>query len=156
MLTERDAALLALIQRARLDGEEQIEQTGPVLATLTVGEHADMVAPQRVELGLEPHAASTEAQLSFPPRRAHNENVVRVPRLLPTSSPCPNTPTRRWSGWTTWQLRPTPSICTWCSARPDGAWYRGCCARWTSTSGLRRWPGSWLRWPMRAAGCMAV
>ncbi len=138
MLTERDAALLALIQQATLDGAEEIELTDAVIEALTVGEHADIVAPQRVELGVAVYAASTEAidrgdfqlrvtaapriptsmagrfahllddadrtrlaatyaaepekstrdeaiavQLSFPPRRAHNENVVRVPTLLP-------------------------------------------------------------------------
>jgi lantibiotic biosynthesis protein len=138
MLTERDAALLALIQRATLDGAEEIELTDGDVAALTVGEHRDVVAPQRVELGVVVYAASTRAidrgdfqlrvtaapptstsmagrfvdlldeadgarlaasyaaeaersapggeaiavQLSFPPRRPHNENVVRVPPLL--------------------------------------------------------------------------
>ncbi len=137
MLTERDAALLALIQQATLDGAEEIELTDTDIEALTVGEHADIVPPQRVELGVAVYAASIAAidcgdftlrvtaaprtptsmagrfahllddadrtrlaatytaepeksaqgevvavQLSFPPRRPHNENVVRVPPLL--------------------------------------------------------------------------
>ncbi|WP_405087566.1 lantibiotic dehydratase [Microbispora sp. NBC_01389] len=140
-LTQRDAALLALIQQAVLDQAEEIELTDADIQALTVGEHADIVPPQRVELGVTLHAGSTEAidrgefelrvtatprshtsmagrfayllgdtdrarltatfttadqhgddeagqhsvavQLSFPPRRPHNENVVRVPRLTP-------------------------------------------------------------------------
>ncbi|MER6176523.1 lantibiotic dehydratase [Streptosporangium sp. NPDC001681] len=138
MLTERDATLLTLIQKAALDGAEEIKLTDADIVALTVGEHADIVVPQRVELGVALHAASPEAidrgefelrvtaaprahtsmagrfapllsdahrallaasyaagdqndehdtvvavQLSFPPRCPHNENVVRVPRLLP-------------------------------------------------------------------------
>jgi len=137
MLTHRDAALLALIQHAVLDAAEEIELSDADIEALTVGEHGDVVAPQRVELGVAVYAASTEAidrgdfqlrvtaapriptsmagrfahllndtdrarlaatytverekpaqdkpvaaQLSFPPRRPHNENVVRVPPLL--------------------------------------------------------------------------
>ncbi len=137
MLTERDAAFLALVQRAALDGAEEIALTDADIEALTVGEHKDVVPPQRVELGVELWAASTDAinrgdfrlrvtaapractsmagrfahllddadrarlastyttgtpapdsvvaaQLSFPPRRPHNENVVRVAPLLPT------------------------------------------------------------------------
>ncbi|HEX6356058.1 lantibiotic dehydratase [Actinophytocola sp.] len=141
MLTDRDAALLTLIQQATLAGAEEIELTDADVETLTVGEHTDAVPPQRIELGVEVYAASTTAldrgtfqlrvtaaprthtsmagrfahllddtdharlaatyaaaphgaeaaandgvvavQLSFPPRRPHNENVVRVPPLLP-------------------------------------------------------------------------
>ena len=61
MLTERDAALLALIQRATLDGAEEIELTDTDIEALTVGEHADIVVPQRVELGVAVYATSTEA-----------------------------------------------------------------------------------------------
>lgn len=137
MLTERDAALLALIQRAALDGVGEIELTDNDIKALTSGEHVNMVPPQRIELGVAVYAASTAAmdrgdfelrvtaaprtptsmagrfahllddadrarlaetytakpeeseqdvvavQLSFPPRHPHNENVVRVPPLLP-------------------------------------------------------------------------
>lgn len=137
MLTKRDVSLLALIQQATLDGAEEIGLTDADIESLTVGAHADIVPPQRVELGIVVYAASTEAidrgdfellvtaaprtptsmagrfayllgdadrallaatyaaepetsvqdevlavQLSFPPRRPHNENVVRVPPLL--------------------------------------------------------------------------
>ncbi|UJW32457.1 lantibiotic dehydratase family protein [Saccharothrix sp. AJ9571] len=145
VLTDRDAALLALIQQTTLTGAREIVLTDSDVEALTVGEHADAVAPQRIELGVEVHAASTAAidrgefglrvtaappahtsmagrfaylldqadqarlaatyavlpapspaapdgpdtlegvvamQLSFPPRRPHNENVVRVPPLL--------------------------------------------------------------------------
>ncbi|CRK59311.1 Lanthionine biosynthesis protein LanB [Alloactinosynnema sp. L-07] len=140
VLTDRDAALLALIQQATLTGAREIELADADIEALTVGEHAKAIAPQRVEVGVELHAASTAAidrgdfglrvtaapnahtsmagrfaylldeddharlaatytagterlsqngsdtaiaaQLSFPPRRPHNENVVRVPPLL--------------------------------------------------------------------------
>lgn len=137
MLTDRDAALLALIQQATLEGAEEIVLTDADIDTITVGEPADVILPQRIELGVAVHAASTAAidrgefwlrvtaaprtptsmagrfahllddndrarlaatypaqppesapeqvvaaQLSFPPRRPHNENVVRVPPLL--------------------------------------------------------------------------
>ncbi|WP_233508190.1 lantibiotic dehydratase [Spongiactinospora gelatinilytica] len=126
-LTERDAALLALIQEATMAGDQEIALTERHLEALTVGDHATVVAPERVELGVALHARSTEAiergdfelwisaaprshtsmagrfaylldlptyeaeeerdvvavQLSFPPRRPHNENVVRVPPLAP-------------------------------------------------------------------------
>lgn len=133
MLTERDAALLALIQQAVMTGAEEIDLTDADIDALTVGAHTDVVPPQRVELGITVHATSTAAlntgqfelrvtaappahtsmagrfayllddadrarlvasygrdsdeavavQLSFPPRRPHNENVARVPQLLP-------------------------------------------------------------------------
>jgi thiopeptide-type bacteriocin biosynthesis protein len=137
MLTERDAVLLTLIQKAALARAEEIELTEENIEALTVGEHGDIVPPERIELGVTLQAASTEAidrgeftlrvtaaprahtsmtgrfayllgeadrarlaatytagdkptgrdvvvvQLSFPPRRVHNENVVRVPRLVP-------------------------------------------------------------------------
>jgi len=134
-LTDRDAALLSLIQRAALDGAAEIRLTDADVAALTVGDHRDIVAPDRVEIGVAVHAESAEAmdrgafqlrltaapqtptsmagrfayllddadrarlaatytgtstgqdplvaQLSFPPRLPHNENVVRVAPLCP-------------------------------------------------------------------------
>lgn len=131
-LTERDAALLALIQRAAVTGAREIALTDADIDALTVGQHDDVVIPQRLELGVMVEAASTTAidrgefqlrvtaaphpptsmagrfahllddadrtrlaatyepsdnatavQLSFPPRRPRNENVVRVAPLLP-------------------------------------------------------------------------
>ncbi|WP_199564972.1 lantibiotic dehydratase [Spongiactinospora rosea] len=126
-LTERDAALLALVQEATMAGDQEIALTERQLEALTVGDHATVVPPERVELGVALHARSTDAidrgdfelwisaaprshtsmagrfaylldlptygaeeqgdvvavQLSFPPRRPHNENVVRVPPLVP-------------------------------------------------------------------------
>ncbi|MEU8263153.1 lantibiotic dehydratase [Micromonospora sp. NPDC048999] len=134
-ITDRDAAFLALVQRAALDGHDEISLTDSDVEALTVGEPADVIPPARIELGVAVHAASLEAldkgdfrlrfaaapgmptsmagrfiylfddhqqaqlaaacapgspsgdavavQLSFPPRRPHNENVTRVPQLLP-------------------------------------------------------------------------
>ncbi|RAY15422.1 lantibiotic dehydratase [Actinomadura craniellae] len=129
MLTERDAALLSMIQRAVVDGAEEITLTDADVRALTVGDHTRVVVPPRVELGVALHATSPEAidrgdfelqvvaaprahtsmigrfahlldeadrarlartyapgdgevvaaQLSFSPRRPHNDNVVRVP-----------------------------------------------------------------------------
>lgn len=143
-LTERDAAFLALVQRAALDHRDEIVLTNADINSLTVGDPATVVAPARVELGVAVHAVSAQAldrgefllrvtaaptvptsmagrfthlldkadrdrlaasyltsgaahrptgvaadrvdvvavQLSFPPRRPHNENVTRVPPLL--------------------------------------------------------------------------
>ncbi|WIY05590.1 lantibiotic dehydratase [Amycolatopsis mongoliensis] len=143
-LTDRDATLLALIQQATLSGAREVDLTDSDVDALTVGDHSDVVLPQRVELGVAVNAASTAAidrgefqlkvtaapraytsmagrfadllddadqarlaatysapqppsdqdvpataaadvvavQLSFPPRRPHNENVARVPPLL--------------------------------------------------------------------------
>ncbi len=132
-LTARDGTLLALIQQAAVDGGAEIELTEPVIRALTVGDHAQMLPPPRVELAFQLHAASCDAlargqfqlwitgapmqansmagrfahllsaadqrrladtytptcdhavaaQLSFPPRREHNENITRAPQLLP-------------------------------------------------------------------------
>ncbi|WP_018789021.1 lantibiotic dehydratase [Micromonospora sp. CNB394] len=131
----RDATFLALVQRAALDGRDEIVLTDADVEALTVGEPADVIPPARIELGVTVHAASIDAldrgdfrlrfaaapgsptsmvgrfihlfddhqqtqlqtacapgspygeavavQLSFPPRRPHNENVTRVPQLLP-------------------------------------------------------------------------
>ncbi|GLY98792.1 lantibiotic dehydratase [Actinoplanes sp. NBRC 103695] len=131
ILTERDAYLMALIQRTMLDGADEIRLSDADIGALTVGDPTAVVPPPRIELGVSIHAASPEAmnrgefelritgaprahtsmagrfaylldpderdhlaqtyaandvdamvvQLSFPPRRVHNENVVRVGRL---------------------------------------------------------------------------
>ncbi|MFF0520725.1 lantibiotic dehydratase [Actinomadura nitritigenes] len=128
-LTERDAAFLAMIQRAMVDSAGEITLTDADVQALAIGNHDDVVVPPRVELGVALEAASTAAidrgdftlrvvaaprahtsmigrhtylldgadranvartyaadekdvvvaQLSFPPRRPHNDNVVRVP-----------------------------------------------------------------------------
>ena len=142
MLTDRDAAILSMIQKASLERAEEIVLSDRDIDALTVGDHTDVVPPDRVELGVTLHAPSPAAinrgdfelrvsaapraftsmagrfahlleeadqamlagsypasnpdldtgrsvidrlavQLSFPPRRVHNENVVRVGRLLP-------------------------------------------------------------------------
>jgi thiopeptide-type bacteriocin biosynthesis protein len=132
-LTERDAALSALIQQAVVSGAGEIVLTDADVDALTVGDHANLVPPQRIELGVSIDAVSTEAvnrgefrlritatprvptsmagrftdlldepnrarlaatyttdqddtvavQLSFPPRRPRNDNVVRVPAFVP-------------------------------------------------------------------------
>lgn len=133
MLTERDAALLALIQQAALAGADEIRLTDADIQALTTGDHADLVAPPRIEIGVSLHAESSASidrgdfelrltaaprtptsmagrfahlltdaerdqfadsyrtgetggtlavQLSFPPRRTHDENVVRVAPLV--------------------------------------------------------------------------
>lgn len=136
MLNDRDVAVLARFQQAALEGAQEVVLTDADLEALTVGDHADIVLPQRIELGVTLHAASTGAvdrgdftlwvtaapkaytsmagrfaylldqshrdrltasyaspssegdavvavQLSFPPRRCHDENVVQVPPLMP-------------------------------------------------------------------------
>ncbi|GIF01611.1 lantibiotic dehydratase [Paractinoplanes rishiriensis] len=131
MLTERDAYMLALMQKAMRDGADEILLTDADIEALTVGDPTAVVPPARLELGVCVHATSTEAinrghlelritaaprthtsmagrfaylldaadrdrlnqtyaagqsrdvilaQVSFPPRRVHNENVTRVGR----------------------------------------------------------------------------
>ncbi|HEX7658472.1 MAG TPA: lantibiotic dehydratase [Pseudonocardiaceae bacterium] len=60
-LTERDAALAALIQQALVSGSEEIVLTDADIDSLTVGDHADLVPPQRVEVGFIIDAVSAEA-----------------------------------------------------------------------------------------------
>lgn len=133
LVTERDVALLALIQHAIAEGRTEVTLTEQVFDDLRVGDHAKMVAPARVELAFQLHTASLDAlerghfqlwitgapmhansmagrfvhllpeadqqrlagsytptsedtvaaQLSFPPRREHNEHITRTLRLLP-------------------------------------------------------------------------
>jgi thiopeptide-type bacteriocin biosynthesis protein len=136
MLTERDVHMMTLIQKALLDGADEIRLTGDDIAALTVGDHTTVVPPPRIELGFAATAATADAldrgdfelritgaprtptsmagrfaylldpsqrqqlaetynlsgggrddviavQVSFPPRRVHNENVVRVGKILP-------------------------------------------------------------------------
>ncbi|MEV0391773.1 lantibiotic dehydratase [Polymorphospora rubra] len=135
VLTERDVYLGTLIQKAILDGANEICLTDADIDALTVGDHASAVPPTRIELGFALHATSTESidhgnfelritaaprtptsmagrfahlldpadqaqvvasftghdngdkvlavQLSFPPRRIHNQNVTRVGAFLP-------------------------------------------------------------------------
>ncbi|HEU0088739.1 MAG TPA: lantibiotic dehydratase [Pseudonocardiaceae bacterium] len=135
MLTERDETLLALIQQAVMDRNEEILLTEPDIRALTAGDPAEMLPPPRTELAFQLHAPSPAAvargafrlmvtaaprpgssmagrfadllpddeqdrladayaalstddpdtiaaQMSFPPRRRHSENVIRTPQLL--------------------------------------------------------------------------
>jgi len=61
MLTERDAALLALIQRAALDGSDEISLTRDDIASLTTGDHDAIVPPPRCEAAFALHARSASA-----------------------------------------------------------------------------------------------
>ncbi|OHV64179.1 lantibiotic dehydratase [Pseudofrankia sp. BMG5.36] len=60
-LTERDAALLALIQRAALDGTDEIRLTGDDVRALTVGDPDAVVPPPRGEIAVALQARSTAA-----------------------------------------------------------------------------------------------
>ncbi len=60
-LTERDAALLALIQRAVLDGSDEIRLTGDDVRALTVGNPDAVVPPPRGEIAVALHARSSAA-----------------------------------------------------------------------------------------------
>ncbi|GAA4945776.1 thiopeptide-type bacteriocin biosynthesis protein [Nonomuraea thailandensis] len=58
----------------------------PRTSSSMAGRFAHLLPPQERELlaaSFAPDGEAVAAQLSFPPRRRHNENVVRVPRLLP-------------------------------------------------------------------------
>jgi thiopeptide-type bacteriocin biosynthesis protein len=61
MLTERDAALLALIQRAALDHSDEISLTRDDIAALTTGDHDAVVPPPRCEVAFALHACSASA-----------------------------------------------------------------------------------------------
>jgi lantibiotic biosynthesis protein len=137
VLTERDAALLAMIQQATADGSGEIVLDRSAIQRLTVDDHAMIVPPERAEIGVTVHAGSAAAidrgdfelhvvatpraptsmagrfahlltgsersqlgasfhdadgdalvvQVSFPPRKPGNENVTRVPPLIPVILP---------------------------------------------------------------------
>ncbi|MBM7776004.1 thiopeptide-type bacteriocin biosynthesis protein [Actinokineospora baliensis] len=88
-LTERDAALLALIQQATLTGTDEVVLSEADINTLTVGDHTTAVLPDRVELGVAIHAPSTEAinrgdfqlRITAAPR-AHTSMAGRFAHLL--------------------------------------------------------------------------
>jgi len=61
MITERDAALLRLIEQAHLDQAEEIVLTDADVDALTFGDATAMVPPDRIELGFTLHAPDTEA-----------------------------------------------------------------------------------------------
>ena len=61
MLTERDAALLALIQRSALDGSDEISLTRRDIAALTTGDHDAVVPPPRCEVAFALHARTASA-----------------------------------------------------------------------------------------------
>jgi thiopeptide-type bacteriocin biosynthesis protein len=131
--TERDAVLAALIQEALISGADEVNLTDGDIDKLTVGDHGDVVPPERIEIGISVLAPTPDAvnrgrfqlritsaprvptsmagrfaalldepdrtllaatypthqddtmtvQLSFPPRRPRNDNIVRTPPLLP-------------------------------------------------------------------------
>ncbi|RJQ77657.1 lantibiotic dehydratase [Pseudonocardiaceae bacterium YIM PH 21723] len=89
VLTDRDAALGAMIQQAIMAGADEIELTDADVEALTVGEHQEAVLPQRIELGVEIDAESTEAldrgryllRVSATPL-AHTSMVGRFAHLL--------------------------------------------------------------------------
>jgi len=60
-ITERDAVFLALVQRAALDGQDEIALTDADVQALTVGNPADVIAPPRIEIGVSVYAASPAA-----------------------------------------------------------------------------------------------
>jgi thiopeptide-type bacteriocin biosynthesis protein len=80
MLTDRDAAFLALIQQAALAGSEEIRLTDADIQALTSGDETAVVAPQRAEIGVSLHARSATAI----DRGDFEIRVVAVPRA-PTS-----------------------------------------------------------------------
>lgn len=57
-LTQRDAALLTLIQQAALDGRDEISLTRADIETLTTGDHETVVPPPRCEITFALHARS--------------------------------------------------------------------------------------------------
>jgi thiopeptide-type bacteriocin biosynthesis protein len=61
LLTERDAALLTMIQRAALDGRDEISLTAADIAALTTGDHGTVIAPPRCEIAFAVHASSAAA-----------------------------------------------------------------------------------------------
>jgi thiopeptide-type bacteriocin biosynthesis protein len=133
-ITDRDATLLGLIQRASLTRSDELELTDADIAALTVGDPADRSWPPRVELGFQLLAGAGQAisagdylmricaaprahtsmlgrflhllddparavlqasfghddpavqcaQLSYPPCLPRNENVTRVPQVIPS------------------------------------------------------------------------
>ncbi|WP_232835593.1 lantibiotic dehydratase [Actinocorallia populi] len=61
MITERDVALLRLIERAHMDQAEEITLTDADVNALTFGDAAATVPPDRIELAFTLHATDTTA-----------------------------------------------------------------------------------------------
>ncbi len=61
ILTERDVALMRLIQQAMLDDADEIALTDDDVAALTVGDPTTVVPPDRIEIGFALYAKSTAA-----------------------------------------------------------------------------------------------
>ncbi|MVZ99056.1 lantibiotic dehydratase [Actinomadura sp. LD22] len=60
-LTDRDEKLLALVQQALLDGDDEIVLTEQLIEDLAVGDGDDIIPVPRAELAVEIHARSVEA-----------------------------------------------------------------------------------------------
>ncbi|WP_202874223.1 lantibiotic dehydratase [Kribbella albertanoniae] len=58
--TPRDETLLGLVQTAIMAGNDEIELTEATIASLTVGDTAEMLIPPATELSFQIHAESTE------------------------------------------------------------------------------------------------
>ena len=60
MLTDRDAAFLAFVQKAVLAGQQEIRLGTSDIEALTTGDHRDAVLPERAEIGVALRAASAD------------------------------------------------------------------------------------------------
>ncbi|MGI8312151.1 lantibiotic dehydratase [Saccharopolyspora hattusasensis] len=60
-LTDRDAALQRIVQEAVLDRRTEIVLSEELIDQLTVGNHAELIPPERVELAFTLHTCSAEA-----------------------------------------------------------------------------------------------
>ena len=60
MLTDRDTAFLALVQKAVLAGQQEIRLGTSDIEALTTGDHRDAVMPERAEIGVCLRAASAD------------------------------------------------------------------------------------------------
>jgi thiopeptide-type bacteriocin biosynthesis protein len=89
-LSDRDAALLAMIQRASADGTGEITLTEKAIAALAVAGPAEMIIPDRVEAGFQITSASSadldsgrfELWISAAPRQC-SSMTGRFAHLLP-------------------------------------------------------------------------
>lgn len=64
MLTARDETILAIVQRAVMDGLHEIVLDDQMIQDLTVSELSERLLPSRVEVAFQVHAASAEAVAS--------------------------------------------------------------------------------------------
>jgi hypothetical protein len=162
MVTPTRVELAFQVHTSSLDalerGQFQLWLTGaPMHANSMVGRFAHLLPDedqQRLAATYTPTRERTiAAQLSFPPRREQNENITRVPRLLPHVIPLAEY--RADDETVIWlddlASPPIPRRYPWCESQPGNVFSRTSCTPWKPLRRPRPWRGFSPRWRPRGA-----